>query len=89
MNNSHLYHQAKADFKNRGIEGRCQIKMLFIMCWFNLWQCTTNILFVHAGYQPQKKDLLLLFNVLSQVIFAFLLFLGMVMHAYEVETKEK
>ena len=48
------------------------------MYWFNLWQSTTNILFV-----------LLLFNVLSQVIFAFLLFLGMLMYAYEVETKEK
>ena len=28
-------------------------------------------------------------NFLSQVIFAFLLFLGMVMYANEVETKEK
>ena len=28
-------------------------------------------------------------NFLSQVIFLFLLFLGMVMHANEVETKEK
>ena len=28
-------------------------------------------------------------NFLSQVIFVFLLFLGMVIYAYEVETKEK
>ena len=30
-----------------------------------------------------------LVNFLSQVIFAFLLFLGLVMYANEVETKEK
>ena len=48
-------------------------------------------LFVHAVCPLQKKKrlLLLLFNVLSQVIFVFLLFLGMVMYATEVETKEK
>ena len=47
-------------------------------------------LFVHAVCQLQKKRLLLLlFNVLSQVIFVFLLFLGMVIYATEVETKEK
>ena len=28
-------------------------------------------------------------NFLSQVIFVFLLFLGMVIYSYEVETKEK
>ena len=35
------------------------------------------------------SDVLVVVNFLSQVIFVFLLFLGMVMYANEVETKEK
>ena len=50
-----------------------------------------NKYFVCSCWLPaaKKRLLLLLFNVLSLVIFAFLLFLGMLMYAYEVETKEK
>ena len=36
-----------------------------------------------------KKKIYVVVNFLSQVIFVFLLFLGMVMYANEVETKEK
>lgn len=61
LNNSHLYHQAKADFKNRGIEGRCQIKVLFIMYWFYLWQCTRNIYLLMLAASCKKRLLLLLF----------------------------
>ena len=34
-------------------------------------------------------DIYVVVNFLSQVIFVFLLFLGMVMYANEIETKEK
>ena len=40
------------------------------------------------GYQ-NDNDVYVVVNFLSQVIFVFLLFLGMVMYANEVETKEK
>ena len=36
-----------------------------------------------------KQYIYVVVNFLSQVIFVFLLFLGMVMYANEVETKEK
>ena len=36
-----------------------------------------------------KLNVSVVANFLSQVIFVFRLFLGMVMHANEVETKEK
>lgn len=55
LNNSHLYHQAKADFKNRGIEGKYQIKMLFIIYLFILWQCTTNICLFNSCWLPAAK----------------------------------
>ena len=35
------------------------------------------------------EDIYVVVNFLSQVIFVFLLFLGMVMYANEIETKEK
>ena len=35
------------------------------------------------------KNIYVVVNFLSQVIFVFLLFLGMIMYANEVETKEK
>ena len=69
MNNSHLYHQAKADFKNRGIEGRCQIKMLFIMYWFYLLQCTTNIYLFMLAASCKKK-------IVAIVVFVFVFFVG-------------
>ena len=36
-----------------------------------------------------EKAVYVVVNFLSQVIFVFLLFLGMVMYANEIETKEK
>ena len=48
--------------------------------------------FIFVGKNVPWKDFLLYlsqYDFLSQVIFAFLLFMGMVMYANEVETKEK
>ena len=44
-----------------------------------IYQCITNVLI----------NVFVVVNFLSQVIFVFLFFLGMIMYANEVETKEK
>ena len=49
-----------------------------------------NYLCLHrAGCSLSSGYVYVVVNFLSQVIFVFLLFLGMVMYANEVETKEK
>ena len=48
-----------------------------------------NIEILNLFYLQVKKFVYVVVNFLSQVIFVFLLFLGMVMYANEVETKEK
>ena len=46
--------------------------------------CLCHIVFYYIG-----TKIYVVVNFLSQVIFVFLLFFGMVMYANEVETKEK
>ena len=41
------------------------------------------------GCHDPKTSVYVVVNFLSQVIFVFLLFLGVIMYANEVETKEK
>ena len=48
-----------------------------------------NIEILNLFYLQVKKFVYVVVNFLSQVIFVFLLFSGMVMYANEVETKEK
>ena len=53
---------------------------------------TTNVLNwkIHTStHYMNSKLIYVVVNFLSQVIFVFLLFLGMVMYANEFETKEK
>ena len=44
---------------------------------------------LHLNKQTLKGNVYVVVNFLFQVIFVFLLFLGMVIYADEVETKEK
>ena len=50
--------------------------------------CTAHNLF-HSVNSHLVLSVYVVVNFLSQVIFVFLLFLGMVMYANEIETKEK
>ena len=64
-------------------------EMKFRYCMFDC-----ELIFVVAGcsnlfQQRQYCNRYVVVNFLSQVIFVFLLFLGMVIYANEVETKEK
>ena len=46
--------------------------------------------YIHCTVKPRYSEYIqVVVNFLSQVIFVLLLFLGMVMYANEVETKEK
>ena len=47
------------------------------------------IILILVVLSTKKENIYVVVNFLSQVIFVFLLFLGMVMYANEVETKEK
>ena len=44
---------------------------------------------INSPREQELYNVSVVVNFLSQVIFVFLLFLGMVMYANEVETKEK
>ena len=46
-------------------------------------------LLISSGQTVHRYGVSVVVNFLSQVIFVFLLFLGMIMYANEVETKEK
>ena len=51
--------------------------------------CRRKSLFLHESFNEIEPSARIVVNCLFQVIFVFLLFLGMVMYANEVETKEK
>ena len=64
---------------------QCNSQTLFIGCWGTLSSVLCNFLFLHLTH----NNIYVVVSFLSQVIFVFLLFLGMVMYANEIETKEK
>ena len=51
--------------------------------------CILSMIFFALKTSTCSYSVYVVVNFLSQVIFVFLLFLGMVMYANEVETKEK
>ena len=56
----------------------CDMYIIPFLLEAQLLSCASGLYIVHV-----------VVNFLSQVIFVFLLFLGMVMYANEIETKEK
>ena len=72
----YCYYPAKASMEERGI----LVRSLFFR---------KNTISPRRSYNFKWQDIYVGVNFLSQVIFVFLLFLGMVMYANEVATKEK
>ena len=72
----YCYYPAKASMEERGI----LVRSLFFQ---------KNTISPRRSYNFKWQDIYVGVNFLSQVIFVFLLFWGMVMYANEVATKEK
>ena len=56
---------------------------------WNSWKQANWLALIIFPVNPLSPNIYVVVNFLSQVIFIFLLFLGMVIYANEVETKEK